>query len=81
MCPLAMELGIPPAEAVRMATLNPALAYGLENQGAIAPGYLADLIVLDNLGEMAPEQVYVGGERVWQKGETWNCRIMPVIVL
>ncbi len=67
---LAMELGIPPAEAVRMATLNPALAYGLENQGAIAPGYLADLIVLDNLGEMAPEQVYVGGERVWQKGET-----------
>lgn len=66
---MAMELGIPPVEAIRMATLNPAQAYGLEGQGAIAPGYLADLLVLDSLETMRPAQVYVGGKLVCREGE------------
>ena len=65
---MAMELGIPPVEAIRMATLNPAQAYGLEGQGAIAPGYLADLLVLDSLDAMRPVQVYLGGKLVYREG-------------
>ena len=67
----AIELGLRPVEAIRMATFNPAQAYGLKNQGAIAPGYLADLAVLSDLSLVEPEEVYIGGQRVWKKGEAY----------
>ena len=42
------EAGLTPAEALATATLNPAQMLGLEGEiGAIAPGYRADLLVLD----------------------------------
>ena len=42
------EAGLSPAEALATATLNPARMLGLETEiGAIAPGYRADLVVLD----------------------------------
>ena len=50
------------ADAVRMATLHPAAYLGLERHlGAIAPGRLADVLVLPGEDEPVPEQVYVGG--------------------
>ena len=67
----AIELGLRPVEAIRMATFNPAQAYGLKNQGAIAPGYLADLAVLSDLSLVEPEEVYISGQRVWKKGEAY----------
>ncbi len=41
--------GVPPARAVRHATLVPARHYGLRDRGAVAPGYRADLVVADDL--------------------------------
>ena len=60
-------VGAPLHEAVRMATLNPARALGLEHEiGVFAPGARADLVVLTEGLEVAA--TYVGGERVYAAG-------------
>src|SRR5438067_3872312 len=41
--------GVEPADAVRHATLVPARHYGLTDRGAVAPGYRADLVVVEDL--------------------------------
>ncbi len=58
---MAVALGVPPAEAVSMATLQTAQHYGLEDRGAIAPGRLADLLLVSDLQSMRVEAVYKGG--------------------
>ena len=45
----SIRLGLDPMTAIQMATIHPAKCYGLKDVGAIAPGYQADLIVLDDL--------------------------------
>jgi adenine deaminase len=45
----ARALGADPISLIRMVTLNPALYFGLPRRGAVAPGYIADLCVLDDL--------------------------------
>lgn len=60
----SIELGIPPARAIRMATLNAARCYGLTHLGAIAPGCQADLVVLDDLDTVSVHSVYHKGRRV-----------------
>lgn len=61
---LAIKKGIDPVSAVQMATINAAECYGLKNKGAIAPGYDADLIVIDNLEELNVLKVFKKGELV-----------------
>lgn len=60
----AIELGVDPIEAVKMATLYPATCYGLKQSGAVAPGYYADLVVLSELEAVNVEQVYYRGRLV-----------------
>ena len=45
----AVGLGMDPLDAITIAALNPALCYGLRHRGAIAPGYLADIIISRDL--------------------------------
>ena len=45
----AVAHGIAPEDALIMATLHPAEYHGLRHLGAIAPGYQADLVLLDDL--------------------------------
>jgi adenine deaminase len=49
---LAIENGIPAPLAVRFATLNGARRFRRYDFGAVAPGYLADLVLLDSLETM-----------------------------
>ncbi|MCD8025735.1 MAG: adenine deaminase [Clostridiales bacterium] len=60
----SVELGIDPIEAIKMATINPAKAYGLPRTGAVAPGYRADLIIMSNLKDMEIEEVLYNGKPV-----------------
>ncbi|MDO5112053.1 MAG: adenine deaminase [Clostridia bacterium] len=46
---LAVQCGIDPVEAVRMASYNAARAYGLNMIGAIAPGYKAEMVLFKDL--------------------------------
>ena len=55
---------VPLFEAVRMATLNPAQALGLEEKiGVLAEGTLADLVVLDE--SLSVAMTFVNGQRVF----------------
>lgn len=60
----AVELGMNPVQAIQMATINGARIFGLKNTGAVAPGYKADLVVLDSLSEMNVMAVYKDGRPV-----------------
>ena len=65
----AIEEGIHAPLAVRYATLNGALRYGIRDLGAIAPGYRADLVLVDSLESMRVRQVYVEGQHMVADGE------------
>jgi adenine deaminase len=58
---VAVADGISPEDAVVMATINPATYHRLRHLGAIAPGYQADILVLDGLTTFEPRQVLKRG--------------------
>ncbi len=57
----AVKNGADPVHAIRMATIQPAEYFGLKNTGAVAPGYKADLVLLDNLQDIKVKAVYKEG--------------------
>ena len=57
----AVALGLPVLKAYQMATINAARIYGLRRIGAVACGYKADLVVLDDLEEVKINTVYKDG--------------------
>jgi len=58
---VAVEEGVSPEDAVVMATINPAVYHRLWRLGAIAPGYQADILVLDDLKTFRPRHVLKRG--------------------
>ncbi|MGN0995520.1 MAG: adenine deaminase [Candidatus Ventricola sp.] len=60
----AAAAGRSPVTGIQMATLHAAQCFGLRGVGAVAPGYAADVLVLDDLPTMAVRDVYRAGERV-----------------
>jgi adenine deaminase len=68
MCRVAVAQGITPEDALLLATLHPALCHGLPRVGAIAPGYRADCILLDDLGSFRPVLVLKDGRVVARDG-------------
>jgi adenine deaminase len=65
----AIAWGLDPVMAVQMATINTAQYFGLCDVGAVAPGYRADLLILDDLEAVDIAQVYAGGQLVAEKGD------------
>ena len=61
---LAIKAGKDPIRAIKMATLNPTLCFGIKRMGAIACGYKANLLVLDNLENIDIKDVYSNGVKV-----------------
>lgn len=64
----AVEAGVDPILAIKMGSLIPARYFGLTQNGAVAPGYAADLIVVSDLENFTVEQVYKAGKLVAEKG-------------
>ncbi len=60
----AVAAGVPPEDAVVMASFNPAQWHRLRHLGAIAAGYQADLAVLPDLESFAPDVVLKRGRPI-----------------
>ncbi len=75
----AISLGLDPVEAIRLASYNTAQYFRLYNRGAIAPGFVADLVVLDDLRTFQVESVYKDGALVAHHGNlVWDEAPFPI---
>lgn len=66
----AVQRGVDPITAIKAGTYNAASYFGLVNNGAIAPGYCADIAVLDNLTDLNVLEVYKDGVLVAEEGKS-----------
>ncbi len=65
----AVELGVPPQLAVRMATLNAAAHFRVDHLiGSITPSRLADIVLVPDLVRFEPAAVWMGGRMVAEAG-------------
>lgn len=64
----AVRLGLDPIMAIQMSTINPAEAFGLKNLGAIAPGYRADIAIVEDLERFNVRMVIKDGYIVVRDG-------------
>jgi adenine deaminase len=65
---LAIELGLDPVRAIRMVTWTPAEYWRLEGWGAVAPGFQANLVVLDDLRTVQVGMTIFRGQVVAEAG-------------
>ena len=74
----AIALGLPPMPALRAATIEPARRLRLYDRGAIAPGYLADVVLVDRLERFEASTTVCGGRVVVRDGNTcWDVPAAP----
>jgi len=66
----AIRLGLEPVRAIQLATINAAEYFHLDKLGAVAPGYFANLIVLDDLASLRINMVFYRGSLVAREGKT-----------
>jgi adenine deaminase len=67
---LAVEAGVSPIKAIQMVTVNPATYLHLDDHlGGVAPGRLADLVLLPDLSSFRPRLVVAGGKVAAREGE------------
>jgi adenine deaminase len=64
----AIAAGFDPVVAIQMVTINPAEYFGLRDLGGIAPGKIADLLLISDLKEVSVTTVIKDGEVVAQEG-------------
>ena len=65
----AVKFGLHPIDAIKCATINVAREIGIKNLGAIAPGYAADMVLMESLEEFVPSAVFYGGRLVAEEGK------------
>lgn len=64
----AVRGGLDPIRAIQLCTINPARFWNLRDRGAIAPGFRADMVVLDDLASFHVRQTYHAGRLVAEEG-------------
>jgi adenine deaminase len=72
----AIRLGLDPVRAIQLVTINSAQYFGLHRLGAIAPGYLANLIVLGDLSNFQTSMVFYRGKLVAEGGKVLFSPVM-----
>ncbi|MBA7621413.1 Adenine deaminase [subsurface metagenome] len=64
----AIHSGLDPVRAIQMTTINAAEYFRLDRLGAIAPGYMANLIVIGDLPSLQIDMVFYRGRLVARQG-------------
>ena len=65
----AISRGLEPIRALQLATINAAEHFRLYDRGAIAPGYLANLITVTDLSNLEIDMVFYKGKLVAMQGK------------
>ncbi|MBL7127122.1 MAG: adenine deaminase [Dehalococcoidales bacterium] len=65
----AIRLGLEPMRAIQLATINTAEYFRLDGLGAIAPGYFANILALDDLANLSVNMVFHRGRLVAREGQ------------
>ena len=65
----AVSRGLDPVRAIQMATINAAEYFRLHDRGAIAPGYMANLITVNDLAKVEIDMVFYRGKPVAREGK------------
>jgi adenine deaminase len=73
----AIALGAPVAPVYRAASWSAARGFGLNDRGLVAPGYLADFLLLDDLETCAVNTVFRRGQRVTAESFAGRARPAP----
>ncbi|NTH46064.1 adenine deaminase [Agrobacterium rhizogenes] len=60
----AIAHGVEPLAIYRAASISAARAFGLRDRGLVAPGWRADLVIIDSLESCKAETVFSAGRRV-----------------
>lgn len=60
----AIAMGMPPEMAVYTATFTPARRMGLKDRGSIAPGRIADFVLIQDIKDFKITSVYKRGKRI-----------------
>ena len=68
-CRQAVAMGADPIQTVQVACLHAARYFLLNNRGAIAPGYLADFAIVEDLKDFHVVTVYKKGQLVYENGQ------------
>jgi adenine deaminase len=70
----AVECGLRPELALRMASLSAAERFGLSDRGALTPGRRADLCIIDDIESLRITRVFVAGDEI---GEPVKAQTQP----
>ncbi|MDN4081689.1 MULTISPECIES: adenine deaminase C-terminal domain-containing protein [Paenibacillus] len=68
----AIGMGMKPEDAIYAATYTPAARMRMHDRGTIAPGKIADFVLLSDLEQFDVEQVYKDGLKVFDKFEEYH---------
>lgn len=66
---ICVKNGIDPITAIRMATINAAECFSMDERGAISPGRRADIVLFEDLTAFKARQVFIDGKLTADKGE------------
>ncbi|WP_226002500.1 adenine deaminase C-terminal domain-containing protein [Paenibacillus sp. BJ-4] len=72
----AIRMGMKPEDAIYAATYTPAARMRMHDRGTIAPGKIADFVLLSDLGQFDVDQVYKDGNKVFDKFEEYHQELM-----
>ena len=65
----SVMLGLDPVSAIKAVTINPARAYKLSRIGAIAPGYMANIVLVKDLTNFEVVKVFYHGNLIVSDGK------------
>jgi adenine deaminase len=74
----SIKHGVEPLAVYRAASISAARAFGLRDRGLVAPGWRADLVIIDSLENCKAETVFAAGRKVTPELFATRRHVAPV---
>jgi len=73
----AIQMGMEPERAIYASTFTPARRMNMHDRGAVAPGKIADFLLVSDLRELTIDQVYKNGKKAYDAREDFRQIVKP----